>query len=221
MTNWVTVYDSVNVAAIPADAKVILGYVDGSDPEIAGNYAAVVKRFPHAHVVSVTTTGRNPAMMCDCEKYDLSPAMVRTWANNGLYCGPLPLVYASVSRYSRVRSAMTPLQWTWWAADWTGTPHLVDRSSATQYADPATSGGDYDLSVMMPGLFEYLFGKPAPPTRRNVDMIIINDGVTQYLLCSDGTKVRIDDPADLAALATVLPGSVTLSPGQVALFPSR
>ena len=220
MTNWVTVYDSVNVAAIPADAQVILGYVDGADPEIAGNYAAVVKRFPHAHVVSVTTTGRNRAMMCDCEKYDLSPAMVRTWADNDLYLGPLPLVYSSVSRYSRVRSAMTPLQWTWWAADWTGTPHLVDRSSATQYADPATSGGDYDLSVMMPGLFEFLFGTPPPPPRK-ADMILINNGVTQYVLCSDGTKVPIEDPADLAALAQVLPGSVALSPAQVDLFPTK
>lgn len=221
MTDWVTVYDSVNVAAIPADAKVILGYVDGSDPEIAGNYAAVVKRFPHAHIVSVTTTGRNPAMMCDCEKYDLTPAMVRTWALRRLYSGPWPLVYSNVSTKPSIFPEMVGIPWSWWAADWTGTPHLVPDSSATQYANPATSGGDYDVSIMLPALFQYLFPKPATPTRRKVDMILINNGVTQYVLCSDGTKVPVDDPADLAALATVLPGSVTLSPSQVDLFPTK
>lgn len=220
MTDWVTVYDSVNVAAIPADAKVILGYVDGRDPEIAGNYAAVVKRFPHAHIVSVTTTGRNPAMMCDCEKYDLTPAMVRTWALRRLYSGPWPVVYSNVSTKPSVVPELVGFPWSWWAADWTGTPHLYPTSDATQYANPATSGGDYDVSAAKRALIEALFPWPAPSPRK-ADMIIINNGTTQYLLCSDGTKVPIDDPADLAALATVLPGSVTLSPGQVALFPTK
>lgn len=221
MTNWVTVYDSVNVAAIPADAEVVLAYVDGS----YANETAMRARFPRADIVTVTTTGQSHAMMCDCEQGDLTPADVRTWADNYLYTGPLPLVYSSAFRRSQLLTAMASFRagWWWWAADWTGVPHLVPDAVATQYADPWTSGGDYDISIMAPAMMLALFGKPAIPAPhpRKADMIIINNGTTQYVLCSDGTKVPIDDPADLAALATVLPGSVTLSPAQVDLFPTK
>ena len=221
MTNGlVTVYDSVNVGAIPWNALCLLGYVDGKVPEIAGNYAAVRARFPLTGIVSVTTTGQSRAMMCDCERYDLTPEMVRTWTDSRLYMAPLPVVYASVSRFSRVLSAMRGHQWWWWAADWTGVPHLVPGSHATQYADPATSGGDYDVSVAKLSLLDALFSPPPPP-KKGPKMIIVNNGTTQYILFDDGSVIPIDTPEDLAALAEVLPGSVTLSPAMVARFTQR
>lgn len=219
----VKVYDSLNVGAIPSDATVLLGYVDGELPLVARNYELMRERFVSERIITVTTTGNSRAMMCDCEKYDLSPAMVRQWIDRGLYIGPKPWVYSSKSRYGAVLDATAGgSPWWWWAADWTGVPHIVPGSSATQYANPATSGGDFDVSVALPEALDALFPPPIPPTTRKAsDMILINNGTTQYVLFGDGTKIPVDDPADLSALASVMPGSVTLSAGQCDSFPTK
>lgn len=50
-------FDSVDVPAIPADAKAVAGYVNGSYvtvPELR-------KRFPHAHVLTITVAGHTDA----------------------------------------------------------------------------------------------------------------------------------------------------------------
>ena len=51
-----TVYDAVDVSAIPADAKIVLAYIDGNYV----TYPACQARFPKAQILTVTTTGTNP-----------------------------------------------------------------------------------------------------------------------------------------------------------------
>lgn len=61
--------DSVDVEAMPWGLSAYAGYVDGAWP----TFAAVVQRFyPHAHCVSITTTGGLAAVL-DCEPGDVWP----------------------------------------------------------------------------------------------------------------------------------------------------
>ena len=135
-----TIYDSVTVSALPFHSDAIyLGYVDGAWP----NYAAVKARFPNNRVLSVTTTGFTKADICDVETGDASPQIARLGVQNGLY----DTVYSARSNLAPLDAALRGLAWHWFCADWTGVPHLVPGSVATQYADPPASGGNYDISI--------------------------------------------------------------------------
>lgn len=135
-----TVYDSVTVEAMPADPNAIyLGYVDGMWP----TYAAVKARFPHNVVLSVTTTGFTKADICDVEQGDATPEIAAAGLQNGLY----HTIYSDRSTLPTLVKTIGHLQWQWFCADWTGVPHLVPGSVATQYADPPSSGGNYDISI--------------------------------------------------------------------------
>lgn len=147
-----TIYDSITVSAMPPAGPGImyLGYVDGNWP----TYAAVKARFPNSVVLSVTTTGFTKADICDCESGDATPAVAAAGVRDGLY----KTVYANRATLPELVAAMGNTSWHYFAADWTGKPHLVPGSVATQYADPVTSGGNYDISVT-DGVWP---GTPAP-----------------------------------------------------------
>ena len=149
-----TIYDAVDVAAIPADAQIILAYVDGGYVTLP----AVKQRFPHATILTVTTTGFTKADICDCETGDATPEIVASGIANGLY----HTVYSNRSTLPQLVKAIGNLRWNWYAADWTGVPHLVPGSVATQYADPPASGGNYDVSIT-DGVWPFVAPSPAVP----------------------------------------------------------
>ena len=108
-----TIYDSVTVSALPqVDGAMYLGYVDGTWP----NFAAVKARFPHAVVLSVTTTGFTSADICDCESGDATPAVAAAGVRDGLY----KTVYANRATLPELVAAMGNTPWHYFAADWTG-----------------------------------------------------------------------------------------------------
>ena len=76
-----TIYDAVDVAAIPANAQIILAYIDG----YYQTYSAVRARFPNALILTVTTTGLNAADICDVESGDATPAIAAKGVAAGLY----------------------------------------------------------------------------------------------------------------------------------------
>lgn len=155
-------YDSVTAADIPADAAIVAGYVDGlyawsGRPEVpSGDWA----RFPNAKRITISVNGGGVADFWDCETGDLNPGqaavMVQTYPGTGVYC--------SLSLAPQVISAMhwagMDGQYTLWIADWTGEPHIPSVSAtingtlitptvvACQYANPDSSGGHYDLSLI-------------------------------------------------------------------------
>lgn len=156
-----TIYDAVEVSAIPADAKILLAYIDGN----YNTYSQIKNRFPTATVLTVTTTGRNRADICDVESGDATPSIAARGVSLGLY----PTVYSSLSTYGELVQAMGPHQpWQWFAASWTGTPHNVQGAVATQYASPFnhTSPGNYDISIT-DSTYPYTIPsipRPLPPT---------------------------------------------------------
>lgn len=149
-------YDAVDVNAIPKDALIVAGYIDGNWPD----YDEMVVAFPNARHVSITATGRPGAMVADCETGDLSPHTAAGWAKSEIAQGRRPCIYYSRSAAASVSAALQAEgigvgEVDYWVADWTGTAHVVPGSVATQWADPPKSGGNYDIS-------ETVDGWPAP-----------------------------------------------------------
>lgn len=150
-----TIYDAVDVAAIPASAQIILAYIDGG----YRTFNAVRARFPNALILTVTTNGLNSADICDVESGDATPAIAARGVAAGLY----GTVYSDTSTHGALVAAIRGA-WQWYAADPTGTPHLVPGSVATQWAWPGHgSPGNYDISVTN-GVYP---NAPAPVTPPN------------------------------------------------------
>jgi hypothetical protein len=161
-----TMYDAVDVAAIPAGASIVAGYVDGNWP----TYDAVVAAFPDAQHVSITVKGAPGARVADCETGDLTPQLAAGWARSEIEAGRRPTIYYARSNAPAVSAALAAVEVAvaeldFWVADWTGSAHLVAGSVATQWADPPSSGGNYDISETdgtWPGVSVPPAPEPAP-----------------------------------------------------------
>lgn len=143
-------YDSTNPLDIPADAEAVAGYLDlwagGSWDRFT---RASVKRYIARNVNEDGDTA-------DVETGDLTPAQAPVWTRRRLAAGIVrPWCYSNTSTKSALFSAMSGAglvlhrDWEWWSAAYsTGKPRLDPDAIATQYADPATSGGHFDLSLI-------------------------------------------------------------------------
>lgn len=139
-------YDSVTWQAIPADAELVAGYLDGLYrwPNEAW------QRFPNAVKVYIVINPRNDSgLVLDCEWGDATPADCPGWIRMRQASGlAIPTIYCSASVVPDVQAACTGLTFDLWVAHYTGVEHLEPGSAATQWADPdAGSGGDWDISL--------------------------------------------------------------------------
>lgn len=152
MTDLV-MYDAVNVDAIPNNATMVAGYLDGGYV----TWPELVRRFPHARHVSITVTGDVVADVIDVESGDASPQKAVAWARMMRSHRRCPIVYTSSSNLGNVAEAFRAEREAdpfYWVADWTGVPHLYPGSVATQYASPSVPPAGrtilYDLSLVSP-----------------------------------------------------------------------
>jgi hypothetical protein len=155
-------YDAVDVLSIPSDAQYVAAYVDGD----YANLPAILARFPHAVITTITVTGRTRADWGDVENGDLDATTGPAALTNGTVKG----LYSSVDN-----KPPYPRPYPWWAADWTGVPHLVPTSLVTQYGSPSdgTSPGNYDVS--------YFDLSPSPlPVYKGTNMIARNTSGKGY-----------------------------------------
>jgi hypothetical protein len=148
-------YDSVDVAQIPANAAMLAGYVDGHWPTAQ----LLPKRFPRARVVTITVLGTNKAHVVDIEKGDCTPqsgvACIKRGTAHSPYCNLSQLgdVLRQIDAQGLPRS--TPI----WTAHWTKQPHICSAPCfagfdlpwtphvvATQYDDRAL-GRNLDASL--------------------------------------------------------------------------
>lgn len=173
------IFDAVDVSALPINANIILGYIDGT--ETSDNYAQVRARFPFAKILTVTTTAQNRADICDVEKGDATPED----AAFGLKRGMFPTIYSSLSTKSALDEACAGLTWNWFAADPTGVPHICEGSIATQYAwgSLGQTNGNYDASLSVPN-YPVAISEPTGSTivqyRNEEDMIARNTAGKGY-----------------------------------------
>lgn len=194
-----TMYDSTNVSAIPLSATLVLVYIDG-------DYQTAVQarsRLPNAELVRTTTTasGSLLAQIYDCERGDGNAQQAADWARRKLALHLRPTIYCSRigspgEGWPDVQKALTAIGISLNAvdfgiADYTGRPHLVIGSAFTQYANPATSGGDYDLSLtngIWPNEPEpNMLNKPA------AQIVATPTGKGYYIVAEDGGVFAFGD----------------------------
>jgi len=179
-------YDAVDVAAIPADARIVGAYVDGAWPTAKSPQVAAM-RAQGVQIVTISVTGSTlDADVIDIEPGNISVQAGVVWCERKLARGDRPTVYASRSWIPQIEDALrligvAPSLVDYWVADWTGVPHLVPGSVATQYANPPQSGGNYDVSLTNG---TWPAGKPAPapappPSRTcTVNLRVLSNGST-------------------------------------------
>jgi hypothetical protein len=108
-------------------------------------------------VIWIDTLGTDPsANELDIEPGCASPSQAAGWVRARLtaHPGATAILYSSISEWSEIQADIASLPaWMrarirWWAADPTGSPHMVPGSWATQWY----WGPNYDISTARPGL---------------------------------------------------------------------
>jgi hypothetical protein len=152
-----TMYDAIDVDAIPAGAAAVAGYVGGQWP----TYEALLKRFPKAHHVSIAINPLEDAHVLDIERGDANPADAPPWVHRqhvrglkrpGLYCSLSGMqgVVDMLEEHGVKRENVLL-----WCAHYTGHAHICGPAcgdglkvvvDATQYADT----GKVDESLATP-----------------------------------------------------------------------
>lgn len=192
MTASTTMYDSTTWSQIPRDAAIVAGYIDGlyAWPDTAWN------SFPSAQKVTITVLGTKGAKVADCETGDLTPEQAANWAVGELWNLRRPTIYSNRSTWPAVCQALESLHVRvddvdWWAADPTGTPHLVEGSVATQYAWNQlgqTGGRNVDISLtngQWPNSMAPV-PPPAPSRPTRVGIATAPGGTGYWIAAADG-----------------------------------
>lgn len=189
-----TMYDSVTARDIPASAGMVGGYIDGKYAWSPADWA----RFDHADKVRIVISAKtNDGDVLDVEPGDATPAEAAGWIRMRHAAGyARPTIYTLLSWVDQVHAACKGLDYDLWVAHYTGKPHTEAGAVATQYADPATSGGHYDLSLVVDDAWPHRHVAPAPgptptPPQEDDDMVKLlhptegPDAGTQFLWAGD------------------------------------
>lgn len=161
-------YDSTDPNAIPADAEIVAYYPHAWGSDMSKHSAALQLR--------IDNTG---AHADDCHALDVESGAasittaaewIQSWhklhpegmhiANGEVF---KPVIYISTSNLSALRSACSGLVYDVWAAQWDGGTTQIPGCFARQYADPKTSGGDYDVSFVYDDTWGHAPTQPVPP----------------------------------------------------------
>ena len=152
-----TMYDSVDVGALPAGALAVAGYVDGHWP----TFPAVERAFPHAHRLSIATRSSSTADCLDVENHDASIGQAPAWIRARPAGGRRPVIYVSLWQAQSLidhlgASGIPRGAYRIWTAHYTGRAHLCspgcglgfhDHAGATQYTNRAF-GRNLDASLV-------------------------------------------------------------------------
>lgn len=146
-------YDNASDGSgIPANAPIVAGYINGRFAWSAAAWAA----FPTAQKVRIQIfipgqpiTGDGDVI--DIEANDAETAIGQAaavqWCALKRAAGVIPAIYTSRSTQAPLLAGGVSGTVNWWLADYTGSPHLLPGTVATQWASPDTgSGGPYDVS---------------------------------------------------------------------------
>jgi hypothetical protein len=142
-------YDSTAAGDIPADAQMVGGYVDGSWPWSAADWA----RFPNAVKVRITVGNTENADVIDRETGDASAGYAAGWAKRRHDAGHRPTIYCNRSSRAEVEAdlhaaGLATSDYDLWIATLDGNPTMQPGAVATQWQGQAQSGKHYDLSMV-------------------------------------------------------------------------
>lgn len=213
-----TLYDSVTAADIPATAAMVAGYIDGDYAWSEADW----KLHPGAQLVRIAVfPGTDAGQVLDVETGDATPGQSVSWVRARRTAGTDPTVYCALSAWPAVRAAFGAARVTephYWVADWTGARHLPAGAVACQYADPRTSGGHFDLSMVgahWPGVDGPL--PPAPVHANPPATYLVRQGDT---LSGIGARLGIPWPVIYADNRAVIgPDPDLIKPGERLILP--
>jgi hypothetical protein len=157
-----TMFDSVDVAQIPAEAEAVGGYVDGNYK----TYPELVVKFPHTAKLSIAVEAGSNARCLDVERGNATNAEAAAWVKRQHGRGERrPILYSSVANWPALQAALKAAgvrrglpglrHYRRWTAHYTGQPHrctrrcwpgFTGRAAATQYTDHA-DGRNLDASL--------------------------------------------------------------------------
>lgn len=184
-------YDSINVARLPATAKMFAGYVNGRWPTFNTLRAA----YPRATCISIAVTVDVDADVLDVEKGDAYPTQAPAWVVRQRNRGATPTVYCSLNTWPEVKQAFAdagvdePL---YWIAHYDGMSAIPDGAIAKQY----TGGDGYDLSSVA----DYWPGIDPEPVLEDEEMLMVRTPDGEIDLALGGVLVHLE-PGEDAALA--------------------
>ena len=174
-----TMYDGVTVSRLPGGATMVACYVDGK----YANETEMRKRFPHAHIVTITVTGSADANVVDCETGDTTPATAAAWAARQVDAGRHPTIYMNASTWPDVEREVHNRGITgkvsYWVARYDNKSTVPPGAVAHQYEN--TPG--YDVSAVA----DYWPGvdpapKPSTPPPGHFTLTAEPESGRQYIL---------------------------------------
>lgn len=152
----ITMYDSTNVADLPAGGLAYAGYVDG----YYRTFPDLLVRFGHAKLLGIAVNPMTIAECLDVEKGNATASQVPGWIRNYALT-KRPVIYASRNLIPTILTLIGDLPIRIWSAHY-GSKHICAPDSCgasftadgTQYASPSTgAGGHYDTSILNDNFF--------------------------------------------------------------------
>lgn len=146
-----TMYDSVTLTEIPANAEAVAGYVNGRWP----TYTQLAAKWPHAHRVSIAVNAEADADCLDIENGDATPAQAPAWVRRQIMRGvKKPVVYANLSTMPAVLSVLKASgigrsQVRVWTAHYTHVPHRCTSACGKQYGLTTTADATQYTNVAL------------------------------------------------------------------------
>lgn len=193
-------YDSVAASAIPTDAAIVAGYVDGAYVWSDSDWA----RFPGSRRVRIAVfANTNDGHVLDVEQGNATPAQAPGWVLQRRRAGVDATVYCSLSIWTELRNAFTRAnvaQPHWWIASYDNVKTIPVGAVAKQYADDTMVGQHYDLSAVAdywPGV------DPAPngnAGRDNMLHLVKVEGDATVWLGDRITRRKVKDDTELKDL---------------------
>ena len=173
-------FDSIDPSAIPADAELVAGYVDGP---VSQWPSSAWTMFPKAQLVRINVTG-DPAHggdALDVERFDATPDHAPVWfdARGGDAAGLT--IYCNRDTLPAVEKAMGKRKYFRWIATLDGTMHIdgyppMHGPAAVQFAGAAMLGINADMSLVMS---DYFHPAPPPRTGRTVADLVVSTQTAQ------------------------------------------
>lgn len=170
-------YDSTNPNAIPTNAQLVAGYLA---PSPYAWTTAAWARFPNSVKVQIAVrASTNAGQVLDVESGDATAEQAPGWVTMRRAAGQDPTVYCSEGSWGSVQSAFASqnvAQPHYWVAAYPGGGAVIPVGAvAHQYADPSSSGGDWDLSIVA----DFWPGVDGVTVTGPVD-IDLNQALTEY-----------------------------------------
>jgi hypothetical protein len=144
-------FDSTTPEAIPPNAEIVAGYVDGSFAWPASAWA----RFPHAQHVMISVTADHSRGDClDVENGDATPAQAPGWIRARHVAGATNVtIYCNRSTLPAVERACAGLSYYKWIATLDGTLFIpgfpaLAGPAAVQFAGASLAGVNVDVSLV-------------------------------------------------------------------------